>query len=111
MQRMIKRGKLILALGSMFELGNKSLDMHREVLTEALDLQPVSICVMGSDFEKAAETMKDKTQTLILTFKDHEALSQRLRSELSDGDILLVKGSRGMTMEKVLQYLTGNSLN
>jgi UDP-N-acetylmuramoyl-tripeptide--D-alanyl-D-alanine ligase len=110
-KRMIKRGKLILALGSMFELGNKSLDMHREVLKEALDLQPVSICVMGSDFEKAAETMKDKTQTLILTFKDHEALSQRLRSELSDGDILLVKGSRGMTMEKVLQYLTGNSLN
>ena len=41
-------------------------------------------------------------------FESHEELAQALKAELRAGDNLLVKGSRGMKMERVLRLLDMN---
>jgi UDP-N-acetylmuramoyl-tripeptide--D-alanyl-D-alanine ligase len=39
--------------------------------------------------------------------KDHKEIVRQLRPHLRPGDWLLIKGSRGMKMEKVLERLKG----
>jgi UDP-N-acetylmuramoyl-tripeptide--D-alanyl-D-alanine ligase len=41
----------------------------------------------------------------IIIGKDHAEIAARLRERLAPGDWLLVKGSRGMKMERVVETL------
>ena len=46
--------------------------------------------------------------TAIHTFDTSEAAGRFLAAELKPGDLLLVKGSRGVGMEAVVRLVTGN---
>ncbi len=97
------RKDLYLVLGDMFELGRQSAEEHRSVLSKALELGPKNIFVMGESMKSA---MSAAASDEILSFEDHQDLAAELKKGLSDGDLVLIKGSRGMFMEKVLDYLT-----
>ena len=47
------------------------------------------------------------TADQVILGSDHGDVARRLRQQLRRGDWLLIKGSRGMKMEKVLQDLKG----
>jgi UDP-N-acetylmuramoyl-tripeptide--D-alanyl-D-alanine ligase len=102
---MIRRGKTYLILGDMFELGNYAHQLHRDVLVNALGINPDMICVMGKHMIEAAESINGNSRDRIERFENHQKLADYLIIRLQENDIVLVKGSRGMAMEKVIDSL------
>lgn len=86
-------------LGDMLELGADEIAEHRHVLELASGLGLDGIFVAGPRFCEAAEGMN------VIARPDAESLAPSLRDQLRSGDVVLVKGSRGMAMERVLQRL------
>ena len=78
-------------LGEMRELGSVSTAEHKKImqLTQELNIQALFV---GEEFQKVAENE--------LTFKDTEALNLHLQTHPIENAMLLVKGSRGIHLEK-----------
>ena len=102
---MTRQGKIYLVLGDMFELGNYAHQLHRDVLVNALGINPDMICIMGRHMIEAAESINGNSRDRIERFEDHKQMAEYLISRLQKNDIVLVKGSRGMAMEKVIDNL------
>jgi UDP-N-acetylmuramoyl-tripeptide--D-alanyl-D-alanine ligase len=87
-------------LGDMLELGAGELDAHREIiaLAESLDLDILGL--VGPRFAEAAGS-----QSTHLLAEDAASLAQILKKQLRPGDVVLLKGSRGLAMEGVLSAL------
>ena len=95
-------GCRIAVLGDMLELGPSSASLHREIGEEAAR-RADWLLVLG---EMAGEVASGALNagmpaSRVLVFTDHEEIAGRLREILRPGDRVLVKGSRGMRMEKV----------
>ena len=94
------KGRRIAVLGGMLELGDFAPQAHFEIgryAAERCDL----IFVYGSNRADYLRGAGDKARA----FQTHEALAEALKPLLRDGDTLLLKGSRGMKMERLLPLL------
>jgi len=101
------RGKKFAVLGDMFELGKHSGKEHRELGRLAAHAKIHQLYLLGEQarqVRRGALSAGMKSHQVILA-ADHLDVARRLREQLRRGDWLLVKGSRGMKMEKVLQEL------
>lgn len=101
------RGKKIAVLGDMFELGNQSGKEHRKLGRVAAQAKIHQLYLLGEQARQVrngALRAGMKSDQVIIG-ADHGEVARRLRRQLRRGDWLLVKGSRGMKMEKVLQEL------
>lgn len=85
-------------LGDMRELGEDSLKEHVNIVRK-VQAAGLDACYVGDEFRKAleAEGMKGKW------FASSDKLADYLRANRSAGCAYLVKGSRGIRMEKVLE--------
>jgi UDP-N-acetylmuramoyl-tripeptide--D-alanyl-D-alanine ligase len=102
------RGRAIAVLGDMLELGADEAKAHAQLGVTASDQAQVLLFFgprMKGAFEQAKKKLKDSTQH----FDDVLALNAWLGRELVSGDVVLVKGSRGMRLERVVEALTGSS--
>ena len=95
-------GRRIAVLGDMLELGAAAAELHRQIGAEAAQRCDFLILLGGMAGETAAGARQqgmaaDRVQIV----SSHVEAADRLRSLLRPGDRLLVKGSRGMQMEKV----------
>ncbi|WP_375558702.1 UDP-N-acetylmuramoyl-tripeptide--D-alanyl-D-alanine ligase [Bernardetia sp. OM2101] len=105
LEAMPKNGKKKIAiLGDMFELGKESFIKHKEVLGLALQLKIDKIIVCGKDFTKA-KTAGNIVSSLILSFADKKELADYLEKNSLQESIILLKGSRGMGLETVVELL------
>ncbi len=95
-------GRKIAVLGGMLELGDYGPQAHFEIGQEASRCAQL-LFAYGSHCEETVAGAK--SMEYARAFTTHEELVQALRQELREGDSLLVKGSRGMRMERVLQLL------
>lgn len=93
-------------LGDMLELGIQEVEYHRQI---GYELNPDRIDVVftyGKLAAQIADAAKDAyCGKLLYTYDDKLELIAMLKSLLQPGDIVLVKGSRGMRMEEVIQAL------
>jgi UDP-N-acetylmuramoyl-tripeptide--D-alanyl-D-alanine ligase len=101
-------GQHIAVLGDMLELGAQSADLHQEVGRQAAKLVDTLI-VMGDMNDDVAKGYFEggKTSDKIKMVKSHEEAINILRDMIQPGDRVLVKGSRGMRMEKISKALRG----
>lgn len=99
-----EKTRLFLCLGDMFELGANRLRFHGEILDSALQINPEAILILGESMTAAAQSIKKSGQSKIENFEDHQSLADFLKEKLQPGDLVLIKGSRGMAMEKILTY-------
>lgn len=90
----------ILFLGDMFELGEASLAEHKELVDFLAGQPQVKCCFIGKDFNKV-----QIEKGHFSFFADFEAFSKALQSQLFEGNTILIKGSRGMALERSLDFI------
>ena len=98
-------GRRFAVLGTMLELGDQSVALHRAVAERAASLQLDGLVVVSSGAE--AEAMAEAAAALprLAVVKDPEAAAQPLSAWLGAGDVLLLKASRGVALERLLPLL------
>ncbi len=101
-------GRKILAAGEMLELGTSSPDLHRECGQFAASLKEIDwiVGVQGeaSNFINAA-IAAGHPQERAKFFKTSSEAADFLSGMITSGDLLLLKGSRGVKMEKILEAI------
>ncbi|HKL86015.1 MAG TPA: UDP-N-acetylmuramoyl-tripeptide--D-alanyl-D-alanine ligase [Treponemataceae bacterium] len=93
-------GKKIFLLGSMLELGKNTLDAHKSVCEMAAKSDAQYVFLFGSEFEDAAQGV-DWKAVKHQNFHSMEVLASVLLSVVVPGDIVLIKGSRGVALERI----------
>lgn len=96
----------IAIIGDMYELGQETENAHKEVGAFAGGKKPDLLVCIG-DFAKGyAEGAAEHMQAdRILYFSEKEEFLKRAQSLLEPGDVILVKASRGMQMEKIVEEI------
>ena len=94
----------IAMLGDMLELGADSLKEHVTVVRRALSMQLENVCLVGREFGKALTEMGDEGGH-ILHFESSDELAAWAEKTEITGAVILVKGSRGTRMEKIVEKL------
>lgn len=88
-------------LGDMFELGIESQNEHKKIVEKILKQRFDTVLLAGKNFKKAA---KDVSAGLIIFESTHE-LIEWLKQNKIHHQFVLIKGSRGMQLEKVVELL------
>jgi UDP-N-acetylmuramoyl-tripeptide--D-alanyl-D-alanine ligase len=90
----------------MLEMGVKSAEYHEEVgeyLTDKnLDIL-ITVGEASKHIEKVAGDKMPGIQTL--HFKNQDDLNKKVKEIVKPGDVVLIKGSRGMKMDQVVKCL------
>jgi len=97
--------RIVVALGDMLELGALSRAAHIEAINRALMIRPAALVVVGPEMIQAAATISTTGGVQLITAPDSPAAAALVRDLIHDGDLLLVKGSRGIAMERVIDAL------
>jgi UDP-N-acetylmuramoyl-tripeptide--D-alanyl-D-alanine ligase len=104
-EAMSARGRKILILGDMRELGASSIAEHRSLGQEIGKVEGIdSVYFVGTDMKHAHEALHG-AKVASHHFSEKMALIGAVRREVREGDVVLVKGSRGMKMEEVVAAL------
>jgi len=101
------RGKrrAVVIVGSMRELGGESAALHQAAAREIIALGPDLVGAVG-DFADAFAALGDATDGLTLvTGATPEAVATGLREQLAPGDVVLLKASRGVALERLIPLL------
>jgi UDP-N-acetylmuramyl pentapeptide synthase len=97
-------GRAIACLGDMLELGRVSVAEHRKVGEQAAKSCDLLITV-GFRARDIAQGALDNglTDGQILQFEDSGKAGEELQNILTEGDIVLAKGSQSMRMERLVE--------
>lgn len=117
----LKADKKMVILGDMLELGSESRPGHLAVISQLRSLPGIRVVLVGPLFREAARLTSSGTagesQPGLHTpsgtanefqadfFPTSEAAAEWLKSENPEGYAILVKGSRGIMLEKVFPSL------
>jgi UDP-N-acetylmuramoyl-tripeptide--D-alanyl-D-alanine ligase len=103
----VTQGRKIAVLGDMWELGEYAKQAHRE-LGQWVKERGIDLLFLLGQFAphvaRGAEEAGMQPQAIYIG-KDLHAVSLRLARALRTGDWVLIKGSRIMSMEKIIQEL------
>jgi len=102
--KIIKGNRKIALLGDMLELGEFSLDLHKKVIDYAIRKKIDIIFLFGDEMKKAFLSLNDRYKNYPIIFEDNlENMKKKLLNEIKEKDVILVKGSRGMCMERFIK--------
>ena len=89
----------VVILGDMLELGEKSVQEHAAIIEKAKSIAGAKIFLVGPNFAGVAHDSGCRL------FPDAGALVDFFRKEPISGAVVLIKGSRGMGLEKIYPLL------
>lgn len=97
----------IAVLGDMLELGKEMEDGYKKVARSIFELKINLFYGVGERMEKIVNELKDLgfPAKNIFHFESPDLAAAKLEKELRAGDLVLVKGSQGMRMEKVVEKI------
>lgn len=88
----------IAILGDMFELGNEAKEEHQKIADLATNLNINEVHLLGENF---FEVLNSDT----LSYKSFEDFKDYLSGQSIENSTLLIKASRGMALERILDLL------
>ncbi len=98
-------GRRIAVLGDMLELGKESSNLHKQIGIMVPDMNFDMLLAVGKEAKNYVEGAKSRGMKNVKHFDVVEDVVSFLSETVAEGDVLLVKGSRGMHMEKVVDAL------
>ena len=101
---MAAQGRRVVYLGDMLELGPSGPDLHRETGGKLKDKADVAVGV-GALGRLIADGARAAGVTEVHEFPDSTAAAAGVMGIVKEGDAVLVKGSRGARMERVVEAL------
>lgn len=102
-----KGRRKVAILGDMYELGQRAAAGHREVGAEAAAIKVdilITVGKLASDIALGA-TFADEPPAEIISLNTNGEVKKYLHKIVRPGDVILVKGSRGMKLEEIVQEL------
>lgn len=96
--------RLVFVAGSMRELGPDSPRLHEAIAEELLALQPDLLAVVG-DFVPPLERHAARLGPRLITAPDPVALVPHLLKRLQGDELIVLKASRGVALERILPGL------
>ncbi|MFQ3621324.1 MAG: UDP-N-acetylmuramoyl-tripeptide--D-alanyl-D-alanine ligase [Spirochaetales bacterium] len=105
------QGRKIVILGAMKELGFHSAEAHKQVGQILLNCLVDGVFLVGDEMEIAYEVIRDawkeRVKEKVVFYNAHlEALLPLVKRFLQTGDLVLLKGSRSMELERVVKEIT-----
>lgn len=97
-------GRRVCILGDMKELGENELELHKKVGAYAKEKCVELLLAVGPLAKKIAEGFGDGA----LWYETVDSLVENLSEIIKDGDSILVKASRAMRLERVVDALKNN---
>ena len=95
-----KRNKGVVILGDMFELGRFTQQAHQQIIEQLESTEIERILLVGKYFFKT-----QSSDPRLSRFESLEEIKNYLSQNPIENSDILIKGSRGMTMESVVDYL------
>ena len=98
-------GRKLAVLGDMLELGERGRAAHREVGKHAAEVAERIITAgdLARDIAEAAVDEGGMPSSRVVACSSSDEAAAAVLAEIRDGDVILVKGSRGMRMEAVVE--------
>ena len=102
-------GRRVAVLGEMYELGDLAEEAHRLVGTEAAAACDLLVAVGGADAGLIADGARKAglRDDVVHLVEDAGRAAELLHRVLRSGDVVLVKGSRGVGLDRTVVALTG----
>jgi UDP-N-acetylmuramoyl-tripeptide--D-alanyl-D-alanine ligase len=93
------------ALGDMLELGTETENAHRELGFKVAELGVDFLITVGEAAKYIAAAAKEAglDENKIVSFANSVEAGRFLQEKLKEGDLVLVKGSQGARMEKIVK--------
>jgi UDP-N-acetylmuramoyl-tripeptide--D-alanyl-D-alanine ligase len=102
----IEASRRIAVLGDMLELGKNSSKSHQEIVQRFFETRGDFLFLVGKRMKEAVQAVfgnnQEKMEKIIFC-SDPMSTGRKLQEVMRPGDLVLVKGSQGMRMEKVVE--------
>jgi UDP-N-acetylmuramoyl-tripeptide--D-alanyl-D-alanine ligase len=93
----LEADKKMVVLGDMLELGKESLNEHKKILELIIEKDLQNVILVGNEFSRAGAEKR------FLHFSNVNNARIYLSKEKIKGQLVLIKGSRGMQLEKLTE--------
>ncbi|MFI5281222.1 MAG: Mur ligase family protein, partial [Gemmatimonadales bacterium] len=100
--------RTVVVVGTMRELGAESERLHREAAEAVLAAKPDVVAAVG-EFVPAFAALEKKKGLEIAGAADADAIAPKLKDLIRSGDVVLLKASRGVALEKVIPVVWPHS--
>lgn len=100
----------IAVLGDMLELGEDSENLHKNLSKEVLSSGAKIFFAVGKRMQFAVQALEKMNfpEKNIHTFDNSVDAGKKLQEIIQEGDLILVKGSQGIRMEKIVEEVMAN---
>lgn len=101
----IAKGRKILVMGDMFELGDVGVKAHEDIALQAKEAGVSVLITRGELTKNTAKKARELSIAEVYECMTHEEAVNVLQKILQKDDTVLFKGSHGMHMEKIIELL------
>ena len=99
-----KTGRHFAVLGTMMELGEESVALHREVAEWAVDLGLDGLVIVAEGAEAVAMLAGAKRLPRLAVASTPEEAFNVLSSWIKSGDVVLIKASRAVQLDELIKF-------
>ncbi|XP_006360840.1 UDP-N-acetylmuramoyl-tripeptide--D-alanyl-D-alanine ligase-like [Solanum tuberosum] len=99
------KGKRVAILGDMLELGPTEFKFHELMLQSCCDAHFDIVALVGTRFVSAAGSIDFGPEIKLLCTTNAHQMTSKIINDLNSGDVVLVKGSRQIGMEVIVDAI------